>query len=72
MLAQLFYKPVQMGIEHLWLALPLCAVVGVVYKTIRAERLRRLPLQILGLWAYMLLGLVALCVAFYLILDYVA
>lgn len=60
MMAGIFYNPVVMGREHLWLVLPLCAVVALVYKTIRVARLRDLPGQILGLWGYMLGGLVVL------------
>jgi hypothetical protein len=68
----LFVNPVQMGQDSLWLVLPLCAVVAVVYKTVRIRNLRRLPMQILGLWGYMIGGLVALGVAFWLLLEYVA
>ena len=68
----LFVSPIQMGQDSLWLILPLLAAVAVVYKTIRVRNLRRLPLQVLGLWAYMLVGLVILSVAFYLLLEYVA
>ena len=69
---QLFLNPIGLGANHIWLVLPLCAVLAVVYKTIRVERLRQLPLQILGLWAYILIGLAALGVAFFLLLEYVA
>jgi len=73
MIAWQFLQPVQMSWEvALWLVLPLCAVVAVVYKTVRVQHLRRLPLQILGLWAYILFGLIFLGVAFHLLLEYVA
>ena len=65
-------KPIPMGPEHVWLVLPLCAVAAVVYKTIRVRRLRQLPLAILGLWAYMAVGLTALGLVFFLLLEYVA
>ena len=68
----LFVHPVEMGQDSLWLVLPLCAAVAVVYKTVRIRDLRRLPLQILSLWGYMILGLIALGVAFWLLLEYVA
>ena len=67
---QLFVNPVVMGRDALWFVGPLCAVVAVVYKTVRVERLRQLPLQILILWAYILVGLSALAAAFYLLLEY--
>jgi len=72
MIATLCTNPVPMGGENLWLVLPVCAVAAVVYKTIRVKHLRKLPLQILGLWAYMFIGLVVLGAAFYLLLQYVA
>ncbi len=68
----LFLEPVPMGENALWLVVPLCAAVGAAYKTIRVHHLRQLPMQILGLWAYMLVGLVALGVALYLLQHYVA
>ena len=69
---QVFVNPMELGINHLWLVLPLCAVLAVVYKTIRVRHLRDLPLQVLGLWAYILVGLLLLGGGFYLLLEYVA
>ena len=69
---QLFVNPVQMGVSHIWLVLPLCMVLAVVYKTVRVKHLRQLPLQILGLWAYIFVGLTSLAVAFWLLVEYVA
>ena len=69
---RLFVNPVEMGANHIWLVLPLCAVLAVVYKTIRVERLRELPVAVLVLWAYMLGGILALAVGFYLLLEYAA
>ena len=68
----IFKHPIQMGVNHIWLVLPLCMVLAVVYKTIRVKHLRQLPLQILGLWAYIFVGLVSLAVAFWLLVEYVA
>jgi len=68
---RLLVTPVQMGWNHIWLVVPLCAMVAVVYKTIRVERLRELPRQVLALWAYMAVGLTALAVAFYFLVEYV-
>lgn len=60
-------NPIEMGRDHIWLVLPLCAVVALVYKTVRVTRLKELPLQVLGLWAYMLMGLIVLGVVLYLL-----
>ena len=43
-----------------------------IYKTVRVRRLRRLPIEILWLWAQMSVGLAVLGVVFYLLLEYVA
>ena len=69
---QLFWNPIEMGQDALWLVLPLCAVVAVVYKTVRVQTLRQLPMNILGLWLYMLFGLSCLAVALYLLNEYMA
>ena len=68
----IFKHPVQLGIEHVWLVLPLCMVLAVVYKTIRVRHLRQLPLQIAGLWAYIFVGLTALAVTFWILVEYAA
>ena len=41
----------------LWLVLPLCASVAVVYKAIRVPNLRDLPREVAGLILYMAVGL---------------
>ncbi len=68
----IFKHPVQLGINHIWLVIPLCMVLAVVYKTIRVRHLRQLPLQILGLWAYIFVGLAALAATLWLLLEYAA
>lgn len=57
----LFTYPMDLSFQSsLWLVLPLCASVSIVYKTVRTEDLRRLPMEIAALFAYMITGLVAL------------
>ena len=68
----LFSKPILLGMGHIWLVIPLCMTLAIVYKTVRVRRLRQLPLQILSLWAYILTGLTALAVAFWILLEYAA
>ncbi len=68
---QIFREPMSnLGANHIWLVLPLCAVLAAVYKTIRVKYLRRLPMAILGLWGYMLGGFIVLGVAFWLLVEY--
>ncbi|MCE5278039.1 MAG: hypothetical protein ABFD92_05730 [Planctomycetaceae bacterium] len=61
MMAALFYNPVDLpwGL-HVWLMLPLCLAVAIIYKTIRVKHLRQLPLAVVGLVCYIVLGLAAL------------
>jgi len=62
-IAALFYNPVTVSFHsELLLLLPLCAAVGLIYKTIRVERLNQLIREYIKLLAYMAFGLVALCV----------
>ena len=61
MLADLFVHPVVIPFNTtLLLLFPLCAAVAIVYKTVRVDTLRRLPLQATVLIVYMLGGLCAL------------
>ena len=72
MMAAIFHNPMQLGSWYIFLVRPLCAIVALVYKAVRVEYLRYLPLQVLRLWAFMLVGLTALGLAFHLLLEYVA
>ena len=70
MTAALFVNPMVLPFNSLlWLLLPLCVSVAVVYKTIRTEYLRRLPQEILVLLVYMLVGLLVLAGAMWLLAD---
>ena len=56
--AMLFVNPVSLpSWLCLWLIVPLCVAVSVVYKTVRVHHLSQLPRQVLTLMAYMFLGL---------------
>ena len=60
-LAAIFVNPVSLpSWLCLWLIVPLCVAVAIVYKTIRVQHLSQLPRQVLLLLAYMFLGLGAL------------
>lgn len=65
----LFVNPLPVSAANwsLWLLLPLLASVAIVYKTIRATDLRRLPLDVVLLVGYMIAGLVGLGAAIWLI-----
>lgn len=67
----LFTNPVSLGFySPLWLLLPLCLSVSIVYKTIRTPSVTGLAWQILYIFLYILGGLAALCGALWLILVY--
>ena len=71
MIASLFYNPVTLSSNsELLLLLPLCAAVGLIYKTIRVERLNQLIREYIKLLAYMAFGLIALCVLLWVTYTY--
>ncbi len=68
MLATLFVHPMEISTTTaLWLVLPLCLCVAIVYKTVRTHNIRRLPRQIGVLMAYITGGLVVLAVGLWLV-----
>ncbi|MDY6914417.1 MAG: hypothetical protein SVT52_08180 [Planctomycetota bacterium] len=69
---KIFYNPMNLpvGGAMLWLLLPLCVSVAVVYKTVRTKKLSRLPLEILALLGYMCAGLLTLGAVLWIIREY--
>jgi len=66
--ATVFYHPISLGWEGaLWLVLPLSLALAIVYKTLRTNRLRRLPAQIASSFGLMVLGMTGLAVALWLV-----
>ena len=71
MIAQLFVHPQILPFDMiLWLVIPLCASVAIVYKTIRVHNLRQLPVQAGSLIILMLGGLFALGAGLWIIHEY--
>ena len=61
MIAELFVDPKVLPFDAvLWLVLPLCVSVAVVYKTIRVKDIRQMPMEAGVLLVYMVVGLAAL------------
>jgi hypothetical protein len=57
----LFYNPILVPQPVvLWLILPMCLSVAIVYKTVRTGDLRKLPREVISLMVYMTGGLVLL------------
>jgi len=70
-LATIFQHPVVLPYSSLlWLLLPLCFGVAVIYKTIRIDDLRYLPRAILILSLQILFGLAVLGTGLWLIQSY--
>ena len=71
-LAAWFEHPMQLPADDrlVWLILPLCVAVAVVYKTIRVKSLRRLPWEIALLVGYMVAGLAVLAAGLWLVQEY--
>ena len=57
----LFDKPMTLHFYSLlWLLMPLCVVVAIIYKTLRTRYLSQLPMAIARLVVYMSMGLALL------------
>ncbi len=68
---QWFADPSYISIRHmLWMLLPLCLSVSIVYKTIRVGELASLSKQIAFMVAYIAAGLAGLGVAAWLLVTY--
>jgi hypothetical protein len=66
-----FQNPVPMPASAvLWLVIPLCAAVALVYKTLRTRDVRRLPWEAAGLLLYITAGLVALGAGLWFLVQY--
>ena len=67
----IFTHPMFIGFhQQIWLLLPICVSVAIVYKTIRTEDLRRLPRQIGVAFAQMVGGLIALSVVLWALQEF--
>ena len=64
----LFTTPVQInGVQHLALLAPLCVAISIVYKTIRCQDLRDVPLAALGQSITIILAMLGVGVAVWLL-----
>ena len=66
-----FYDPMTLRFHsQIWLLLPLCASVAIIYKTVRTRDLRRLPREVVAAFAYMVVGLAILAAALWGLQEY--
>jgi hypothetical protein len=64
LLAALFVEPMTFGSGvRLLMLLPLAASVSIVYKTLRCDQLREVPLASLSLWITIVVGMMTIGVA---------
>ena len=71
MIATLFVNPLQIPSSlALWLVIPLCAAVAVVYKAMRVQDVRRLARETVGLFLYMMGGLAVLGAGLWILVKY--
>jgi len=67
-LAAIFTTPLlTSSITAMWMVIPLCLSVSIVYRTIRTEDIRKLPVQIPKLALYIIIAFAVLCAALLLI-----
>ncbi len=72
-LATLFVDPMPVaGIQRLLLLLPLCLCISVVYKAVKCERVRDIPVAVLGLWATIVVGMIAVGVGLLIVYELLA
>ena len=68
MISTLFYNSSQVPSNAgMWFVIPLCLAVTIVYKTIRIKDLRKLPIQSVMLFGYLIGCLLVLGVGLWLI-----
>ena len=61
MISAIFQNPMTISsATAMWLLLPICTAVDVIYKTIRAEHLWDIPREVIVLMIYMVVGLTVL------------
>jgi hypothetical protein len=63
-----FLAPITYDSSRLWMLLPLSLAVAVVYKTIKLDNLRALPVAALLLWLTIIGGMVAVAVGLYVLI----
>ena len=65
-----FYDPLPVWDYWIWLLIPLCLGVSIVYKAIRIERLADVPKQALIITLWILGGMAAAAVALVIIVQF--
>ena len=67
-LALLFVDPIPLsGLQQAFMLLPICLSISVVYKTIKCDDVREVPVAALTLWGTIVVGMWAVAVALWLL-----
>jgi hypothetical protein len=67
-----FLEPLKVWDYWMWLALPLCFGVSLVYKSVRVESMRRVPAEALKATFWIIAGMTAAAVALALLVRFQA
>ncbi len=68
MLAAAFLNPIVFDGGRLWMLLPLSLAIAIVYKTLKLDDLKALPVAAFLLWITILGGMVGVAAALYVII----
>jgi hypothetical protein len=63
-----FLSPVTYDSSRLWMLLPLTLIISVVYKAIKLDDLKALPMAAFFLWLTIVFGMVAVAVGLYVLI----
>lgn len=72
-LATLFVNPITLGRWHsIFLLLPLCLAISIVYKTIKCDNIREIPLASAVSWITIVVGMYVVGIALFVIYEIMA
>ena len=67
-IATILLKPLELGNNRLWLLLPLCLSIAIVYKTTKVRELHNMPLAALLLFLTIVGGTIAVSAGLYVLM----
>jgi hypothetical protein len=68
-LALPFLTPITYDSSRLWMLLPLTLIISVVYKAIKLDDLKALPVAAIFLWLTIVFGMMAVAVGLYVLIG---
>ncbi len=67
-LSTIFLTPISFDSGRLWMLLPLTLAVAIVYKTLKLDNLKALPVAAFLLWITIVGGMIGVAIGLYLII----